>query len=88
MRVNEILAKPWIWPSLKNARAIVVGYCKRFVNVHSPTVAQGNVTDSHLSIIRIRIRRCANSSLNRPGNVSLLRIHLHELQPWLDAVPW
>ena len=88
--VYEILAWPWIWPSLKKQRAICVGYCgaasQYGLGWDEDGIAAAIGTHCHLGVFAPLVCGDADRDLERPLNVALLRIHVQQLGPWLVGV--
>ena len=83
--VNVIFWCPCIVPSLKNARAMTVGYC--VCSFSKTSTYSTESTHCHLRVVCILVRGDPDGRLDGALDIALIRIHLHELEPRFLRVP-
>ena len=84
--VFHIFACPWTCSSLNSQRAICVGYC----DPKSETIRAYMLPQTYrkFRILSVLISCDAYSRLQCPRQVAFFRVHVHQLCPWFDRVPW
>ena len=85
--VFHIFACPWTCSSLNSQRAICVGYCDRRVPNQKTSHGVVRTTYRQFSILSVLISCDAYCGLQRPRQVPLIRVHVHQFCPWFDRVP-